>query len=204
MRAVIICGGTITDYIYIRSQIKEGDFIICADGGYDHAVKMDIKADLVVGDFDSIACLPNDAACIRYPEKKDLTDTEIALEQAREKGYSDFLLIAATGSRMDHTLANILMLKDCLDRGEHAEIINENNKIMITNSKLPLHEDKGSIVSLIPLTDCYGVTTDNLEYPLWEATLHVGKGLGVSNITMGANAHISIQKGIMLVVVARD
>ena len=204
MRAVIICGGAISDYGYIKSLIGRDDLIICADSGYDHALKMSLAVDLVVGDFDSITHLPQDVACVRYPAKKDQTDTEIAIEQARQRGRDDFLLLAATGTRLDHTLANILLLKDFLMRKERAAIIDEHNKIMITDSVLSLREPKGSIVSLIPLTECFGVTSEGLEYPLNETSLVVGRSLGVSNI-MGADcARISIRGGTLLVIVARD
>ncbi len=39
MRAVIIGNGDIKDYQYIKSKINDNDFIICADGGYNHAEK---------------------------------------------------------------------------------------------------------------------------------------------------------------------
>ena len=58
MRAVIIGGGYIGDHAYIKSKIKPDDYIICADAGYDHAVKMGIEPNILIGDFDSIADLP--------------------------------------------------------------------------------------------------------------------------------------------------
>ena len=204
MRAVIICGGTITDYSYIKKQIEDGDMIICADSGYNHAVKMRLNASVVVGDFDSIGKIPTDIKTIQYPARKNQTDTEIALEHSRKMGFKNFLLVAATGSRLDHTLTNILLLKDCLDRGEKAEIVDEHNKITITNSEARLHETAGSIVSLIPLSDCYGVTTSNLEYPLYDATLYMGKGLGISNIMIESNALVTVRKGLLLIITAKD
>lgn len=204
MRAVVISGGTITDYDYIRKQIDNSDIIICADSGYNHAVKMGICVNAVVGDFDSLGDPPSGVAAFRYPARKDLTDTEIAIAHARGMGIKDFLLLAATGNRQDHTLANILMLRECMERGENAVIMDEHNKIMVTDSNISLHEPPGSIVSLIPLTDCFGVTTTNLEYPLCGAGLRVGRGLGVSNIVIGDYAHISLQNGVLLVIVAKD
>jgi len=164
MRAVIICGGSIDDYNYIKSEIKSDDTIICADAGFIHAVKMGLSPALVVGDFDSVDInhIPHDVRIVRFPAQKDQTDSEIAIEHARKMGFRDFLMIGGIGSRMDHTLANIMLLKDCLNRGEYAEIIDEYNKIMITDSEIKLHELKGTIISLIPLADCYGVTTYDL------------------------------------------
>ena len=53
MRAIIIGNGDIKDYQYIKSKINDNDFIICADGGYNHAEKMGIVPDVLIGDFDS-------------------------------------------------------------------------------------------------------------------------------------------------------
>lgn len=206
MRAVIICGGTIRDYGYIREQIRDDDTVICADSGYNHAVKLGLTPSLLVGDFDSIGGLPAGVKTVSYPARKDLTDTEIALGHAREMGFTDFLLIAAIGSRLDHTLANIQLLQDCLERGENAQIMDEHNKICATASKVSLCEPPGSIVSLLPLSDCYGVATSNLEYPLRGEELFVGKRTrtGVSNIMLGDEAEVSVQSGTLLVIVARD
>ena len=49
MRAVIIGNGDIKDYQYIKSKINDNDFIICADGGYNHAEKMGIVPDVLIG-----------------------------------------------------------------------------------------------------------------------------------------------------------
>ena len=53
MRTVIIGNGNIKDYEYIKGKIRDTDFIICADGGYNHAQKMGITPDVLLGDFDS-------------------------------------------------------------------------------------------------------------------------------------------------------
>jgi len=206
MRAVIISGGRIANYIFIKSQIRENDVIICADSGYSHAIQMELLVSAIVGDFDSIGNvnIPENILTIRVPAKKDLTDTELALHYARKKGVKDFLFIAAIGTRMDHSLANILLLKSCVENGENAVIVDEHNKIMMTDSVIALCEPLGSTVSLIPLENCFGVSTQGLEYQLQGATLTVGRGLGISNVMVSKSATISIEKGLLLIVVAKD
>ena len=206
MRAVIISGGRIIDYEFTKSQIADNDTIICADSGYNHAAQMGLLVSAVVGDFDSIGdtVIAKNTATMRVPAKKDLTDTELALGYARERGYRDFLFIAAMGTRLDHSLANILLLKGCIERGEHAVIVDEHNKIMLTNSALILNEPPGSTVSLIPLDNCHDVITQGLEYPLRGEALMMGKGLGISNVMVSEHAEISIKTGLLLVIVAKD
>ena len=60
MRAVIIGNGTIRNYDSIFKYIHKDDFIICADGGIRHAVKMEIVPDLIIGDFDSLDVIKYD------------------------------------------------------------------------------------------------------------------------------------------------
>ena len=72
MRAVIITGGSIQNYPAIKQYIQPNDYIICADSGYDHAVKMEITPNLLVGDMDSIhADLPTENIRI-FPAKKTI------------------------------------------------------------------------------------------------------------------------------------
>jgi thiamine pyrophosphokinase len=192
------------DYEFVRAQIRDSDTIICADSGYNHAIRIGLKVCAVVGDFDSVGAEPQGALCVRYPSRKDLTDTEIAIEYARQKGFRDFLLLAATGSRLDHTLANIFLLRNFLERGESAAIVDEHNKIMITDSQLRLYEPVGTIVSLVPLTDCIGVATQGLEYSLRGEDMPLGKGRGVSNVATEDSALVSVLHGPLLVITARD
>ena len=205
MKAVIISGGKITDYAYIKEQVElfGADIIICADSGYNHAVKMGLRADLVVGDFDS-SKIPTGVETARYSAEKSQTDTEIALSHAREASARELLFIGATGTRADHTLTNIFMLKDCIERGEKVQILDEHNRIRIVESRLSFKGEKGGFVSLVPLCNCFGVTTEGLKYPLEDAKLKFGYGVGVSNVMEGNEAMVSVEKGILLVIEARD
>jgi len=204
MRAVILAGGNMSDYAYIKQFLTPHDFIIAADSGYRHAEALDLRPHLLAGDFDSLQTLPQDIEIHRVPPEKDFTDTELAINLARERGYKHFLLLGALGSRMDHSLTNILQLTRFLDANEHAEILDEHNRIWITDTVIELDGKAGDILSLIPLTDCSGVTTENLAYPLQDAALKVGHGLGVSNIITASPARITLSSGRLLVMLCRD
>ena len=107
MRAVIIGNGDIKDYQYIKSKINDNDFIICADGGYNHAEKMGIVPDVLIGDFDSAKNFEKVKDRIEYPKRKDFTDGELAVAYAVDNGYEDIVLIAMTGDRFDHSIIPI-------------------------------------------------------------------------------------------------
>lgn len=206
MRAVIITGGSIQNYPAIKQCIQPNDYIICADSGYDHAVKMEITPNLLVGDMDSIhADLPTENIRI-FPAKKDDTDTEIAISAALKQGCDDILILGGIGSRMDHTLANILFLKQLHDQKISAKIVNENNEIRLMGSQenITLQGHPGDLLSLIPITDCIGVTNKGFEYPLIQEDLPLGTTRGVSNVFLSDTGSISLQNGLLLVMQCRD
>ncbi|MCL1924192.1 MAG: thiamine diphosphokinase [Defluviitaleaceae bacterium] len=202
---LIITGGYISDYSYLLGKIKDdlsdGMFIICADSGYDYALKMGIAPNVVLGDFDSIKSeVPKSA--LNYPTKKDKTDTELALDYAIEKGAKHITLLGALGTRVDHSLANIMLLFHYRESGAHIRIINEHNELFLAKEE-NIIERSGETVSLIPLTKSL-VTTKGFEYELLGSELLPGHSLGVSNVSMKENAVIKCYKGELLIIIANE
>ena len=197
MRAVIIGNGDIIDYNYIKSKIQPGDFIICADGGYNHVKKMDIQPDVLIGDFDSAEGFENVEDRIQYPTRKDFTDGELAVKYAVENGYSDIVLIAMTGDRADHTIADILLLGKC----PNGVLIDDNNEIYLLKDSIEIRGEKGQTLSIIPINgNAEGITTQGLEYPLKDDTLYFADTRGISNIMTENKCTISLKKGMALVI----
>ena len=210
MRAVILAGGSIHNDDIIRQYIRPDDFIICADSGYDHAVRMGISPQIVVGDLDSVeedlteAQVLGQIEVLSYPPEKDYTDTELTVETALDRGADSILFLAATGFRLDHTIANILLLRSLLDEGIDAAVVDEHNEIRMLCGPTTLQGRRGALVSLIPVTDCSGVTTSGLQYPLDNATLPLGISRGVSNVFLGDTAQVTLSEGYLLAIQARD
>lgn len=205
MKGVVIAGGEIKDYHRISKLIDPDAFIVCADSGYDHAKKMGITPDLVVGDMDSVhSSVLESIPLKKYPCKKDFTDTQLAIQYALEQGCTELLLLAVTGSRLDHSLANIFLLKELVDLGIQAVIANETNEIHIVVNRIALPGEAGNILSLIPITPCKDVTTQNLEYPLSHADLPFGPTVGVSNVFLGSQATVTLSEGYLLAIKSRD
>lgn len=197
MRAVIIGNGDIKDYDYIKGKICPDDFIICADGGYNHAEKMGLTPDILIGDFDSARDYENIKNRIRYPERKDYTDGELAVTYAVEHGYEDIALIAMTGGRADHTIADILLLNKC-PRGV---LIDDNNEIYLLKDRVEINGRKGQTLSIIPINgNAEGITTDGLEYPLNNETLYFADTRGISNVMLENKCTISIKNGMALII----
>ena len=211
MTAVIICSGTIEDYSYYYKYISEAELIICADGGAAHAQKMGVTPHILVGDFDSISDTVLDfykssgVEIIKFPAEKDMTDTEIALDLAIDRGFRTIILLGALGTRMDHSLANVFLLKRLLNRGIKGIIANEYNEMAVIKDRIELQREQGVKVTLLPLSEAVeGVTTKGLYYPLDNATLELGSSLGVSNEFAADTAEVTVKSGLLLVIKARD
>ena len=201
MRAVIICGGSVDEYIL--DYIKETDYIICADSGFDHANKFGIKPNIIIGDMDSVRTGIGALQSIVYPTKKDFTDSELALFHAIEKGADQILMFGMMGTRMDHSYANLSLLLNC--RYIDAVIIDSNNIIRMVFDELTINGEIGDTVSILPFSgDVQGVTTSGLEYPLTDSTLKIGTSLGVSNKMTHKKCSITVKKGTALVIRSKD
>lgn len=195
MRAVIIGNGEIRDYTYIKSLIKPDDFIICADGGLRHTKSLGISPDLAVGDFDSYGKYENIESIV-YPSHKNLTDGEIAVDYAIENGYSDILMLAMTGTRLDHTFTNIFQLA----KKGNITLIDDDNEVYFIKDKLILNGKKGKTISIIPVfSDLVGVTATGVYYPLDNDTLLFGEGRGNSNIITDDICTVSVKDGMGII-----
>ena len=209
--AVIICNGNVSDYNYYKEYFNSAEYIICADGGAYHAKRFGIRPDILVGDFDSI---PQDVLVMykekgielsKFPVEKDMTDTELAIEVAVKKGYKSVVIIGGLGTRFDHSIANVFLLKKMIDKGVAVKVVDEHNEITAVRDKITLKRAEGFKVTLIPLTDrVKGVTTKGLYYTLDNATIEKGSTLGVSNEFKSELAEISLKEGILLVIKSRD
>ena len=211
MKAVLVCNGSICDYNEIKKNISSDDYIISVDGGAEHLRKMNITPNILIGDFDSANSedlnyfIGQGIDTYKFPIEKDMTDSELAIERAVEAGADELLLIGATGSRIDHSFANVLLLKKCLDFGIKACIIDDNNQIYMFNSTFTLQKQDGYKLSLIPISEkVTGVTTEGLKYKLEDATMFLGMSWGISNEFLEDNITVNINEGVLLVCISRD
>lgn len=201
MRAVVICGGNVGEYI--KAYVKPDDFVICADSGYDRAKMNKIKPNIVIGDMDSAENELAGENTVIYPVRKDFTDGELAVRYVLDNGFCEVLLFGMIGTRMDHTLANISLLKQL--KGIDAVIIDANNEIRFTDGKIELSGKKGDIVSIIPFDgDVFGVTTEGLDYPLSDGTVRSGTTLGVSNVMVEDKCRITVKSGSAFIIRSKD
>lgn len=205
MRAVIIGNGTVLNYEYIKSKLKKNDYIICADGGLRHANALGIKPAVLIGDLDSVGNCEYDCEVINLNVKKDFTDSEICIKYLLLKDFDEILMLGVTGNRIDHTLNNLMLLKQIFDAGKKGCIIDDNNEIYYAAEENSIYGKKGDIVSIIPVgKSLLGVTTHGLEYPLVDEELFFAQSRGVSNVMISDKCHIQIKSGEGFIIKSRD
>lgn len=214
-KTLIITGGQV-DIAFAEQFVKAQtfDYIIAADHGLMIAKRLQIIPDAIVGDFDSIDVSvleqfkqnKNINICEFKPEKDD-TDTEIAINLAIEMKSNEVAILGATGNRIDHTLANIQLLKKFNIHNIAAYLIDANNKIYMIEEgiRLQKRETFGHYVSLLPISEAVeNVTLIGFKYPLLRHTLIHGESLGISNEIVEEEASISFTSGTLLVIEAQD
>jgi len=125
---------------------------------------------------------------------------------AAELESTSITILGAIGTRIDHTIANIHILKELIEQNIKAKIINENNEIQLINKSIKIEKNNEyKYISIIPLTtEVAGLTIKGMKYPLEDYTLTIGNSLGVSNEQMNKIAEISINEGILILIKSRD
>jgi thiamine pyrophosphokinase len=211
VKGLIISSGYIEDFRTLTEQAKNMDYILAADGGIRYLIEAGIKPDAVIGDFDSIDeasrefILKENIQTFKFPIEKDETDTELAIRHLLKIGCDDITLVGVTGSRLDHTLANIYLLKQLLDVGVKGKIFNNNNTIYLVNRELILMKKENYYISLIPIsTEGIVVTLKGFYYPLENFKIEFGSTLGISNKIVDEFGKIEIHKGEALIIESRD
>src|SRR5437870_1173139 len=115
--AWVLSGAPVRELPSVPAWIPQPDKVVAADGGSMLADRLGIVPHLIVGDGDSIdvtllahwreAGIP--FAAYEHRLKAE-TDTELAALAALQWQPEYLVILGALGGRLDHTLANILLL----------------------------------------------------------------------------------------------
>jgi thiamine pyrophosphokinase len=207
MHAVIFAGGAFQAGVAVEQALAGADLIVAADRGAMLALQFGYTPAVVVGDLDSLT-LPlqeleaRGCTVIRVAAEKDETDTELAILVALERGADSITLLGGLGgARFDHSLANIFLLaafKTVPIRIVDGPMV---CWLLCGPNEAQIHGCPGDLLSLFPLSgDAVGISTSNLYYPLYDATLRFGKPRGVSNVLVESPAQVKLQEGMLLIV----
>ena len=204
MRALIVLGGDAPDRMLLLSCAGYADLKIAADRGVEAFEGTGILPDLLVGDMDSVnpetlARMQQNVQVERLPVQKDDTDGVHALDQAIARGATNITILGALGGRMDHAMANLMLLVRAHEKGAYAEILDERMRIVRVDGEISLTGAKGDTFSLLPLGRADGVTLEGCEYHSEEElAFESGYPLGISNVICEDEAKITVKNGDLL------
>lgn len=208
-KALIITGGDV-DYHYPYK--KNDQMVIAVDGGLAAVEKMGIKPDVIIGDFDTVSPkilkkykTESDAEIIQLIPEKDDTDTEAAVCYAIEHEIRTIDILGATGSRFDHTYANMFLLKRACEQGVTIQLYTGLSKIYLIHGKKEYNRQDffGKYISFLQFDgSALGVTLKGFKYNVSDFDFDTEKTyrLGVSNEPLEESASITIREGYMLAV----
>ncbi|MFA5527147.1 MAG: thiamine diphosphokinase [Peptostreptococcales bacterium] len=211
MKVAIIANGTLNKIDNIKTEIKKYDYIICVDGGIDHAYNMGIIPDLIVGDLDSASQKSIEhyqqlhVKFETFPSEKNFTDTHLAVNLAIQKNASAIGMFAVTGTRMDHFLANMMLLFSVNSYGVKCKIMDDYNEMFIADNITVLKKKRGEFISLISLSECTKIIKlEGFKYPLENKILYNWETLGISNEIIEKEGKIIKGDGQLLVIRSCD
>ncbi len=195
----ILLGGACVATPRLLAQVKNTR-VIAADGGMAHAKKLDLKPELWVGDFDSTSLeLGAEYAHIprqQFDAAKAKSDGELAIEAAVSRGANALVLVGALGgARSDHQM---MILTNAMSLAE------QNVPVILTSGaeeacvvlpgEMRVDLPRGTVFSVIGLTDLGGLTIDGARWPLTDCDVPFGSTLTLSNEALGP-VGISLRSG---------
>jgi thiamine pyrophosphokinase len=212
MRALVVLDGDpLGSDAWLAGLAKHADVVIAADGGATRLSTAGRRPDLVVGDMDSLSAEARrdleraGAAFEVYPDEKQETDAELALDAAVKRGADEIVVVGAFGGgRLDHMVGNLLLLAHEDFAAIDVAIVTERAtfRSLVGPGTLELEGAPGDWVSLEPLSEiARGVITDGLRYPLRRETLVRGATRGVSNELTERRGSVELAEGLLLVAV---
>ncbi len=201
---LIICNGELPSKKVLKKLLTEHNYILCADGGANHAKANKINPNIIIGDFDSI--LP---ATKKYFKKvkqikiedQNSTDLEKSLSYLLKEKILSATIIGATGKRIDHTLANFSILLKFHKKGMKLKIVEDDFEIFVATGRANFKTKIGQLVSIVPLIESSGISTDGLKYSLKHESLTPGVREGVSNVAVKNNVSIVVTNGALIILI---
>ena len=187
------------------------DLVIAVDAGLEVLIQAQRRVDVLVGDLDSVAptalveARRQKITIKRFPRDKDESDLELALTEALQFGANQLHVVLRDGGRLDHQLANLLVLAsprwrnadiDALVGFQQMWVVHRKRSLPLTvNAPLALHAVGGT---------AHGVTATNLLYPLTDQELPALVALGIANRVIAPSPTITVSAGVVIAISAHD
>lgn len=186
--ALIIANGASCSQELLGQLLEWSPLVIVLDSAIERIFELGIKVDVVLGDFDR-GFNPEYYREKQYPleiihkPNQDKTDLEKAFDYLIEKGHQAANVIWATGKRADHTITNLTTIVSYRNKLKIV-LLDDHSKVHLLPLKFEKWYTANTPISLIPVGNVTGITTENLLYPLQNESLTMGYRTGNSNLVI--------------------
>ncbi len=198
-QALILANGHPPRKSLLQELLRASSLFVCVDGGANIAASLKLKPDAIVGDLDSIHAETR----VRFqhvPMHQIIDDTSTDLEKAIawtiKQKYEHIVVVGATGKRLDHTVGNLAVLAKFFPDAV-ITMVDDMGELVFVGRTYSFEAPPGTVVSLIPLARCDGITTRGLKFTLEGETLELG-GRGISNVVVSNPVSITVERGNLL------
>ena len=206
--AAVFLAGDYPEPAYHLGWAAAADLVVAADGGARFLLAAGVLPHLAVGDFDS---LPADGVAelesagvelVRHPVRKDQTDGELAVAEARRRGAGELVLAGGIGA-LDHTLGHLAVLRRQEEAGVPTRLVAPGLTVRVVTApaEAVLDAPPGTRVSVVPLGADAVVTLAGLAYPLARGRLPADACLGLGNSVARPGAAVGVHAGVVAVLV---
>jgi thiamine pyrophosphokinase len=179
---VILANGSYPTHALPIALLEKAQYVVCCDGAADEYIRRGSVPNAIVGDGDSLygETKKRFAHIVYKDENQETNDQTKAIEFCMAQGRKNIVILGATGKREDHTLGNISLLWEYMEKV---------NVQMVTDYGIftPAYGDAtfeclpNGQMSVFNF-NCTHMKGEGLEYPLrpftnwWQGTLN--KALG--------------------------
>ena len=166
--------------------LRKADRIVCCDGAAASLTGLGIIPDHIVGDLDSLPEKFKERFLDRLVHVKDQETNDLtkAFNFCCSAGYTNIVILGATGKREDHTLGNLSLLSMYAQKVPDISCVTDYGVFKVISKPGTYPSHTGQQISIISLASGAVVSSRNLKYPLnnlelnywWQATLNEASG----------------------------
>jgi thiamine pyrophosphokinase len=205
-RALILANGESPSARLFNQIHNSDDWFVCADGGANHAARFGKMPHLIIGDLDSITDETLELfkkARIKKLKEQNSTDLEKAFTITIRKGYTDIIVLGATGGRLDHAIGNLSALAK-FSRSANIKFIDNSGVFIPVGRSLELNIPVKTTISLLPLSRCSNIITTGLKWNLKNESLQLGQRESTSNIVASSPVTIHVSRGDLILYIMEN
>ena len=194
--AVLIANGKVSKNDYVKKIIDSNNYFISIDAKLENLEELGVQPNLILGDLDS-ATIDDLDSKIEVVElsNQNKTDLEKSLDYCKENNIKKVMILGSSGSREDHSMANVLTASTYSDILQ-IELITSFYRIIFVRENTKIKAPNVP-VSIISLSSDNKITTRGLKYDLNNEKLK-SFSHGISNEVNGDSFTVKAESTIVV------